>query len=186
MRPGLLVMTTILAAAATTGQAWAGAAEICTNAGYRVGSAAFDLCLARVTPDDPLAELDAALDSEEAVSAPASDPLDLFEAPISLRGERGKVDLAPITPPRRDDKLPPSTQPVGFDHLPGAGAGNGAAPPPPTSQLPPSTPVQPPPSAPGGGMTTPTAPTSPTAPTAPNAPSFSPFSFTMPSWNWGN
>lgn len=154
MRPGLLGITAL--AVFSAGPVWAGPAEICSNAGYRVGSAAFDMCVARFTPDDPLADLDRAMaDGEAEGDRPPADFL------TGLEQARGEAALVPIEPLHRDGELPASTPTPAFGSAPvNGGAG--------------SPPSQPAPSAPPS-MTMPTAPTPPTFP-----------SFTMPSWMWSD
>lgn len=60
MRAGLLTATALMALGFALPVLAAGrpASEICTNAGFRMGSTAFDMCVARVSGDDPLAALE--------------------------------------------------------------------------------------------------------------------------------
>lgn len=133
------------------------AAETCITAGYRAGSAAFDMCVARVGGDDPLAaleggELSGHANKGEHRKAGDPDPL------AAVAPARSTVPSGVITVPQARDELPasfntPSTLPQ--------------APPP---SLPPSSPNQ--------GALWPTPPTAPTFP-AVVAP-------TVPMWNFGN
>lgn len=132
-------------------------AETCINAGYRSGTAAFDMCLSRLSGDDPLAALEGGELNAHADKAgdntPEADPL-ASVAPV--RTATPTVMAVPSVPQREEI-------PASFNTSPGL------APPAPPA------PAPTPPWAQG-----PTWPTPPTAPTLPiiNAPN-------LPAWNFG-
>lgn len=143
------------------------AVETCINAGYRAGSAAFEMCVARVGGDDPLSaleggELSGHADKAERKAA-ESDPLATV-APV-----RTVVPPGVVVPTATREELPASfNTPSGL----------------PPSAIP-ATPSPPSwgqgPWGPGGGGQGATWPTPPTAPTFPvvTAPNW-------PGWNFGS
>lgn len=179
MRAVLPVATTLalawsLSGAAPVAAAGLGAADICTNAGFRMGTAAFTMCVGRVAGDDPLAGLEGALDPEKVAAPQDGEAADLIDDPLAaMEADRVKPGVAPVRPVIRDGEFPqvtgarfpggdlPGGDLPGGGGLPGGGIpgggipggtpGGGGAPPPPSS----------------GGITTPTAPTAPTPPTLP-------------------
>lgn len=125
------------------------AGETCVNAGYRVGSAAFDMCVARIGGDDPLAaleggELSGHSEGSRKAGTPA-DPLGAIQPAKPL--QPGMVPHLPAP----HDELPQS-----FNSPTVLGG------------MPPS----PPPAPPGQGGWGPTPPTAPTWPVVmpPNLP----------------
>ncbi|MCR6631077.1 MAG: hypothetical protein NVV74_14090 [Magnetospirillum sp.] len=165
MRMSVLAPTALMVLAATLGTAWAagrGTAETCINAGYRMGSPAFDMCVARMSGDDPLAALEGGQLDGRSEGKPADSDLDPLGA------------ITAAKPPAMDGMLPALTggreeMPASFSNPPMLGGvptlpGNG-----------PATPSTPSPSP--GGFTWPTPPTAPTLPSvvAPN----------VPIWNFG-
>lgn len=81
-------------------------AETCVNAGYRVGTAAFDMCVARVGGDDPLAALDggelSAHGDQSGHKAAASAPL------AAVTPARPLLPAPEITVPAVREDLPAS------------------------------------------------------------------------------
>lgn len=179
MRTAFFIATAVALAAVPALAAGAGPASICSNAGFRAGTASFDMCVANVGGDDPLSALEPAeaervpVDGAGNVIAPANDALG------ALDGDRIKPAVAPVRPPKRDGEFQSVTGPGGF---PGGTVPNGGGLPDGDVPPPNNRPSAPPPSAPlpGGGFVT-----APTAPTAPTPPQFNAFTVTMPAWNWG-
>lgn len=176
MRSAFVIATVFALAAPPAMAAGVGAASICTSAGFRAGTASFDMCVARFTGDDPLSALEPAeTEPVPVVGNGAPDPVE--DALGALEGERVKPAVAPVRPPRRDGEFPASAG----GGLPGGGLPGGELPP---STVPPSAPpLSAPPASgplPGGGSVT-----APTAPTAPTPPEINTFTVTMPAWTWG-
>lgn len=132
------------------------ASLVCSDAGFRPGTANFDICVSRIEGDDPLAGLEQSLDDERipAEGKPVRD--DALVIP-----EPGRPAVAPVKPPVRDGEFPSVT-------------GSNFSGPPPAEPPPPVAP--PPPSYNNGGMTMPTPPT---------APEITTFTITVPAWTWG-
>lgn len=132
-------------------------AETCINAGYRSGSVAFDMCVARLSGDDPLAALEGGELNAHAEKVgdrkPEADPL-ASVAPV--RTPTPTVIAVPSTPMRED-------MPASFNTSPGLA--------PPAPSAPVTTPSW------GQGPIWPTPPTAPTLPII-NAPN-------LPAWNFG-
>lgn len=131
--------------------------ETCVNAGYRSGTPAFDMCVTRLSGDDPLAaleggELNAHADKKRD-AMPDPDPL-ASVAPV--RSAAPTMIAVPSAPAREE-------MPASFN------ASSGFTPP-----APPAAPPSPPWSQ---GPTWPTPPTPPTLPIV-NAPN-------LPGWNFG-
>ncbi|HLO76871.1 MAG TPA: hypothetical protein VK196_10505 [Magnetospirillum sp.] len=127
--------------------------DTCVNAGYRQGTAAFDMCVARVGGDDPLAALEGAqlgAHGDAKVRAPSSKPgsVDALRAVVPAQNH---PITAPVMPPGHEE-MPPS-----FDMAPSLGIGGGMpdggvpAPPAPSAwwPTPPASPVLFPPAQPG-------------------------------------
>lgn len=168
MRVRLLAPLALMMLAPAAVWAAGRAAETCVSAGYRVGTAAFDTCVARVGGDDPLAALEGG-----ALSAHADKGSDKG---THKPGEANPLTaLAPARPAVPTAVLPqqPAREelPLSFN-TPGAVI---AAPPPPS--LPGGGGGGPSPAPAGSGGWWPTAPTAPTLPAVvgPN----------VPVWNFG-
>jgi hypothetical protein len=165
VRSSLVVVAALLWPAVTMA-AGRSAGEVCSDAGFRPGTANFQMCVSQIEGDDPLAGLEDGLDDER-VSANAK-PAGMLDVPAVP--EPGKPAVAPIKPPVRDGEFPASGSLS-------AGLPGGEAPPsaPPPSAPPP---MAPPPSMPsGGGFVQPTPPTPPTPPDT--------FTVPSPAWTWG-
>ncbi|CAA7619432.1 hypothetical protein [Magnetospirillum sp. UT-4] len=137
-------MTAAALALAIAVPAWAagrGAAEICAGAGFRAGTAAFDLCVGRMAGDDPLAALDEG--ERVPVSGPGAEPV----------GDEALGQLAPPAPP----VLPGLRLPASREDLPPSFSTPAVTP-----SAPPLPPVSPPANAPPGNP--PPGPTPPTLP----------------------
>lgn len=165
LRSSLVVAAALLWPAVVLG-AGRSAGEVCANAGYRSGTAAFDTCVARIEGDDPLSGLEQNLEDERvpAKAKPAT-AIDALVIP-----EPGKPAVAPIKPPARDVELPAV---AGGAFITGVPSGEASAPPPPAAPPPSS----PPPSLPGGGGIT--------QPIPPTPPEINTFTVTVPAWTWG-
>lgn len=149
----LMVMTLGAGSALAAGR---GAAETCVTAGYRAGSAAFDMCVARISGDDPLAALesgDTAAHGNGKQARPAETPDPLA---VMAPAKPPVAGVLPVITPTRE------TLPSSFNA-------------PPTMGAPPS-----PPPAPAGAGGTGWWPAAPTPPTLPAI-----VSPTPPSWNFG-
>ncbi len=168
MRTGLLCAVAALALAGSlpAGAAGLGAAEICTGAGFRAGTVAYDMCLSRVGTDDPLAALE---DSDDISRAPINGERSADDDALTVL-EHGKgVAVQAVRVPTRNGDL----QSFGNTSSFGGGGpqpGNPAGGP---------TPGAPPPASTGF--------VAPTAPTAPTAPQINlPFGGSFAAWNFGN
>jgi hypothetical protein len=152
----LMVMTLGAGSALAAGR---GAAETCVTAGYRAGSAAFDMCVARISGDDPLAALeggDTAAHGNGKQARPAETPDPLA---VMAPAKPPAAGVLPVIAPPRE------TLPSSFSA-------------PPVMAPPPATGAGGPPPAPAGGTGWwPAAPTPPTLPAI--------VSPTPPSWNFG-
>ncbi|MGE5514791.1 MAG: hypothetical protein ACM31D_03115 [Bacteroidota bacterium] len=137
-------------------------AETCVNAGYRAGTAAFDMCVARVGGDDPLSALDggelSAHGDKSGHKAATPDPL------AATTPARPVAPIAGVTVPTVREDLPASFNAPTVWGQPVAPS----VPPPPPSSPPP----------PPQNSWWPTPPTAPTLPSV-TAP-------TTPMWNFGS
>lgn len=163
----LMVLAPALALALAGGRP---ASETCVNAGFRMGSAAFDTCVARVGGDDPLAaleggELAARADKDgKAPKAGEASPL------AAMTPTRQTVPGMVLPRPDAREELPASYNAPAVYGMPApppppswpGGGGNGG----------------------GGGSPTPSTGMWPTPPTAPTLPSV--VAPNVPAWNFGN
>lgn len=136
-------------------------AETCINAGYRAGSAAFDMCVARIGGDDPLAALEG---GELSAHADKSDRRAAEPDPLAaITPARPTLPTGVALPTATREELPASfNTPTGM----------------PQSAIPATPSPAPSPTPWNQGGTWPTPPTAPTFP-AVTAP-------TPPWWNFGS
>lgn len=169
MRERLMAPLALMVLVPATVWAAGRAAETCVSAGYRVGTAAFDTCVARVGGDDPLSALEGGALSVQADKGHADkgDRKAAEANPLTaLTPARPAVPTAvlPVQPAREELPLSFNTpSPMAAPPPPPPpGGGNSGAPPSPSA---------------GFGGWWPTAPTAPTLPAVvgPN----------VPAWNFG-
>lgn len=167
MRTGLLCAVAALALAGSlpAGAAGLGAAGICTGAGFRVGTASFEMCLSRVAADDPLAALEISDDISRApISGERSEDDDALAAL-----EHGKgVGIPVVRVPSRHDDIQSFGGKTSFT------VGGGPVPGNPGGGPIPGAPSE-------AGFMTPTAPTVPAMPQI-----ITPFGGNFAAWNFGN
>lgn len=147
----LMMLAPVVAAAAGRP-----AAETCVNAGYRMGSTAFDMCVARIGGDDPLAALEGG--ELEGRAVPGRKPAEADPLSAIVPAKPAAPAMVPHLP------AVPGEMPASFN----APTVVGAMPAPPVPAAPPA--------GPGGWW--------PTPPTAPTWPAVTPP--TLPGWNFGS